>query len=128
MRDIVISIRNNFVAEAVIRSLSESGEFQPYKLLFSHENEVINECEAIQPVLLLCEVSPGKKTNLKTRLAETRAVRKNAPQCKIVYLCDEHSSPEIARQVMQAKREGLIDGFFYSSVGSRYLVAALIAI
>jgi hypothetical protein len=28
---------------------------------------------------------------------------------------------------MQAKKDGLIDNFFYSSVGSRYLVAALTA-
>ena len=33
MRDIVISIQNDLIAEAVIWGLEESGEFQPFKLL-----------------------------------------------------------------------------------------------
>ena len=127
MRDIVISIRNDFVAEAVVRSLMKSGDFRPFKLLFSREDEVVHECEAIKPEILLSEVAFGKNTDLKTRLAEARAVRANTPNCKIVFLCDENSAPDLAREVMQAKKDGLIDNFFYSSVGSRYLVAALTA-
>ena len=127
MRDIVISIRNDFVAEAVVRSLMKSGDFSPFKLLFSREDEVVHECEAIKPEILLSEVAFGKNTDLKTRLAEAKAVRANTPNCKIVFLCDENSAPDLAREVMQAKKDGLIDNFFYSSVGSRYLVAALTA-
>ena len=127
MRDIIISIRNDFVAEAIIHSLKKAGDFQPYKLLFSRDDEVIRECEAVQPEILLSEVAFGKATDLKTRLAEARAVRANTPTCKIVFLCDENSAPDLAREVMKAKKDGLIDNFFYSSVGSRYLVAALTA-
>ncbi len=128
MRDIVISVRNDLVAEAVIRSLTESGEFTPYKLLFSREDEVVYECEAMKPDLLLSEVAFGKRTDLKTRLAEAKEVRSRVPTCKIVFLCDENSAPDLAREVMQAKKDGLIDNFFYSSVGTRYLTAALTAL
>ena len=89
---------------------------------------MIRECEAVQPEILLSEVAFGKNTDLKTRLAEAKAVRANTPNCKIVFLCDENSAPDLAREVMQAKKDGLIDNFFYSSVGSNYLVAALTAI
>ena len=128
MRDIVVSIRNDFVAEAVIRSLAKSGEFQPFKLLFSRDDEVVRECEELKPEILLSEVAFGRATDLKTRLAEAKAVRESVPECKIVFLCDENSAPDLARGVMQAKKDGLIDNFFYSSVGSRYLVAALTAL
>ena len=128
MRDIVLSIRNNLVCEALTRSLTESGEFCPYKLLFSRENEVLRECTVISPEILLMEVAFGKKTDLKTRLAEASEVRQSLPNCKIIFLCDENSSPELANQVVQAKKDGQIDEFFYASVGSRYLVAALTAI
>ena len=128
MRDIVLSIRNNLVCEALTRSLEESGEFRPYKLLFSRENEVLRECKALSPDILLLEVAFGRRTDLKTRLAEASEVRQNSPNCKIIFLCDENSSPELANQVVQAKRDGQIDEFFYASVGSRYLVAALTAI
>ena len=128
MRDIILSIRNNLVCEALTRSLEESGEFRPYKLLFSRENEVLRECKALSPDILLLEVAFGRRTDLKTRLAEASEVRQNSPNCKIIFLCDENSSPELANQVVQAKRDGQIDEFFYASVGSRYLVAALSAL
>ena len=128
MRDIVLSIRNNLVCEALTRSLEESGEFRPYKLLFSRENEVLRECKALSPDILLLEVAFGRRTDLKTRLAEAREVRQNSPNCKIIFLCDENSSPDLANQVVQAKRDGRIDEFFYASVGSRYLVAPLTAL
>ena len=85
MRDIVISIRNDFVAEAVIRSLTESGEFRPFKLLFSREGEVPRECKALSPDLLLSEVAFGRRTDLSTRLAEAKEVKNNVPNCKIVF-------------------------------------------
>ena len=114
MRDIVISIRNDFIAETVIQSLSKSGEFQPLKLLFSRDDEVVRECEAMQPEILLSEVAFGKATNLKTRLAEAKSVRASTPRCKIVFLSDENSAPDLAREVIQANKDGLIDNFFYS--------------
>ena len=40
-------------------------------------------------------------------------------------LCDENSAPEIAREVANAKKDGLIDAFFYSSVTEKYLTAVL---
>jgi DNA-binding NarL/FixJ family response regulator len=128
MRDIIISIRNNLVAEAITRSLTESGEFRPFKLLFTKENEVVRECGIISPELLLLEVAFGKNTDFNTRLSEAKKVRSSLPNCKIVFLCDENSSPEIAKQVIMAKKEGQIDEFLYASVGSRYLVAALSAL
>jgi hypothetical protein len=71
--------------------------------------------------------SLGRYTDMKTRLAEAREVKRRVPECKIVFLCDENSAPELAGQVVQAKKDGRIDGFFYSSVGLEYLVAALTA-
>ena len=82
MRDIVISVRNDFVAEAVIKSLEKAGDFQPFKLLFSQEDEVVRECEIMQPDILLSEVAFGKATNLKTRLAEARAVKIGRASCR----------------------------------------------
>ena len=105
MRDIVISIRNDFVAEAVVRSLMKSGDFRPFKLLFSREDEVVHECEAIKPEILLSEVAFGKNTDLKTRLKEAKEVKESVPNCKIVFLCDENSAPDLAKEVMQAKKD-----------------------
>ena len=62
---------------------------------------------------------------METRLNEVKQVRKKIPPCKLVMLCDENSAPDIAREVANAKKDGLIDAFFYSSVTEKYLTAAL---
>ena len=78
--------------------------------------------------MVLLEVSYTKNTALEVRLNEVKQIRSVLPNCKIILLCDENSSPDIARDVMLAKKDGLIDNFFYSSVTARYLLAALMAL
>jgi hypothetical protein len=75
--------------------------------------------------MLIAEVSYANGTTIGARIAEVKELRKKLPNCKIVLLCDENSAPDIAREVMNAKKDGLIDTFFYSSVTTKYLLAAL---
>ena len=75
--------------------------------------------------LVLMEVSYSSATSVETRLREVKELRKAVPSCKIVFLCDENSAPDIARDVTMAKKDGQIDSFFYSSVTTKYLLAAL---
>jgi hypothetical protein len=51
------------------------------------------------------------------------AVKKWWPECKIVLIVDENAEKEVAEQVKQAKKDGLIDQFIYSSISSTYLSA-----
>jgi hypothetical protein len=50
------------------------------------------------------------------------------PNCKAVLLCDENTSPQIAKELIEAKKEGKIDAFYYSSITGKYLIAALYAL
>ena len=43
------------------------------------------------------------------------------PDCKIVFIVDENSEKKSATQVKQAKKDGLIDQFIYSSISASYL-------
>jgi hypothetical protein len=71
------------------------------------------------------EVSYAPGCNMDGRLTVARKIRAAVPGCRIVLLCDENSAPEMARQVVTAKKYGIIDAFFYSSITAKYLVAAL---
>lgn len=55
-------------------------------------------------------------------------VKKQNPNCKIVLLVDENSDKEIANEVRQAKKDGLIDQFIYGSTSASYLVAMMDAL
>ena len=47
------------------------------------------------------------------------------PDCKFVLEVDETSEPQIAEQVCQAKKDGLIDQFIYGSISANYFVALM---
>ena len=128
MKTIVVSVQNGLLAEGIIRTLKESGEFRAYKTVPGKSNSVLWDCESLNPDILLMEVSHAPDSTLPKRLEEGAAVRKALPHCKLVLLCDENAAPDIARQVSVAKQDGRIDNFFYSSVTGSYLTAALSAL
>jgi hypothetical protein len=129
MVKILVSIQNGLLAEAMTVMLRESGEFEPFPISAGNKNsDVARECELLDVQMVLLEVSYANGTTLETRMKEVRQIRSRIPNCKIVLLCDENSAPEIARDVMLAKKDGLIDNFFYSSVTARYILAALLAL
>ena len=129
MRKIVVSIQNGLLAEAITGMLNDSGEFQPFRVpVGNKKNDVISNCEMLSADIQIAEVSYASGTTVEARLREVKEVRKNVPACKIVLLCDENSAPDIAREVTLAKKDGLIDNFFYSSVTAKYLLAALVSL
>ena len=105
--------------------LKNSGEFKPFRVLIQKKSNIANDCEALSADILLLDVSYASGTTMETRLKEVKQVREKIPSCKLVMLCDENSAPDIARDVANAKKDGLIDAFFYSSVTEKYLTAAL---
>ena len=125
MKKIVVCIGNGLLSEAIVQMLKQSGEFQPIRVLVQKRSGVVRDCEAISADILLMDVSYASGTTIETRLNEVKQVRQNAPSCKLVMLCDENSAPDIAHAVANAKKDRLIDAFFYSSVTEKYLTAAL---
>lgn len=128
MKKIVVSIQNGLLAEAITRMLGESGAFWPFRVQVDESNNIVNDCEALSADILLMEVPYAGEASVATRIEEGKKVKERVPGCKIALLCDENAAPDIAREVTNAKKNGLIDTFFYSSVTSSYLSAALDAL
>jgi len=129
MVKILVSIQNGLLAEAMVTMLRDSGEFEPSRMqVGTKKGDIALECEMLGAQMVLMEVSYANGTTVETRLREVKRIRSRMPNCRIVLLCDENSAPDIAREVMLAKKDGLIDNFFYSSVTARYLLAALLAL
>ena len=128
MRKIVVSIQNGLLSEALTQLLSASGEFEPYRTAVDKNKRAVSACMACNADIVLMEVTHTAHTALEARLHEGEQIRQLVPGCKIVLLCDENVSPDIAADVVAAKREGRIDAFYYSSVTGKYLVAALYAL
>ena len=125
MRKIVVSVQNGLLAESITRMLEESNEFLIYRSVVGSRNSLAVDCAMYGAEIVLMEVSPGRGLSLQARMEETRQIKSANIGCKIVLLCDENTSPDLAREVALVKKNGLVDGFFYSSVTGAYLVAAL---
>ena len=125
MRNIVVSVRNGLLSEAIIRALNNCGEFQTYPVSPETRTSIPDQCKAICADLLLMEVSYAPGTTVEARMDDISRIRAADPGCRIALLCDDRSAPEIAYKITQLKKDRLIDGFFYTSVSESYLLSAL---
>ena len=127
MKKIVLSICNSLMELSIAHSLTQTGGFQ---IVSIHPGcgEIARECADDSADVLLMEAAYDPGFTLGECLTKAKLLRSRSPECKVILLCDENSAPELARQVVQAKKDGLIDDFVYSSVSESYLTALLSAL
>lgn len=113
MKNIVVSMQNTLLSEAIAHALTETREFRVEQILPGRTGDALSLCAAMPADILLMEVS-----RLSAKI----------PGCKFALLCDENSDPELARQVVCARQDRRIDAFLYASVTPAYLVAAMDAL
>ncbi|MCI6006310.1 MAG: hypothetical protein SOY73_08545 [Blautia sp.] len=125
MRIGVISTQNGLLSGALIKYLNERGEIMAQRILTSDPDEPFSTCSSLDADILLMEVTRVPHYTLEERMKTIARIRSELPDCKIALLCDENADQELAEQIKDAKKNGVIDGFFYSSVSGEYLAAAL---
>ena len=125
MKDIIISVQNALLSEAIGRALCQRGQFRCQQVAPGRPQEIVSVCRTLQADVVLMEVNRFPAATLEKRLETGDKLRRMLPGCRIVLLCDEVADPELAERVMAARQLGQIDGFFYASVSASYLSAAL---
>lgn len=125
MKKIAIRIQNSLQAEGVLSALKKNGDFIPYKLSTSKTSDIIVDCKALEPDIVLMAVSYLPEKAIENSLAISNAIRDEHTKCKIVFLRDENSFPELAEKIVSDKQDKKIDTFFYSSTDGKYLAAVL---
>lgn len=124
MRRIVINMQSFLFGDAIAGILrKEEFEFDVYKA--EKPEEVVETCSYMSPYAVLMEVTGYTPWLLLERLKIRDELKKQNPDCKIVLVVDENSEEKLAKQVKQAKKDGLIDQFIYGSVSSTYLAAVM---
>ena len=120
MRRIVINMQNSLFCNAISETLRISGnELNPYSV--DSPDKVIDECKWVVPYALLMEVTGYTPWKLCERMKIISSVRLQIPECKIVLIVDENAEKERAKEVRQAKKDGVIDQFIYGSISATYL-------
>ena len=125
MKNIVVSVQNVLLSEAIVSALRQRGHFMCQQVAPNRPQEILTACRVARADVLLMEVNRFPFAALENRLECGDQVRQQLPACRIVLLCDEVADPELAEQVVRVRQLGRIDGFFYASVTAGYLSAAL---
>ena len=122
MRRIVVDMQNYLFADAVALALQNSdSDFDVH--MSENPDNTAQLCGLCVPYALLMEVTAHHPWRLEDRLAIQQEVKRNNPQCTTVLIVDENADKELAARVVQAKKDGVIDNFIYSSVSAAYLSA-----
>ena len=128
MKNILVSMQNTLLSEAIAKALADTGNFRAEQILPGKTGDTLPLCCALRAEILFMEVSCMKNYSLENRLQLIEEVRRSVPGCKFALICDENSDEELARRVKTTRQAHRIDAFFYTSVTPAYLTAALDAL
>ena len=120
MRRIVINMQNSLFCDAIADTLRRSANgLDPYTV--DSPERIVDECKWLVSYALLMEVTGYTPWLLTERMKIRDQVKEKCPDCKIVLIVDENAEREVANQVKQSKKDGLIDQFIYGSISASYL-------
>ena len=124
MRRVVIDMQNYLFADAIALALKNADSDFNVCRSENPENTVDLCCLSV-PYALLMEVTGYTPWRLEDRMKIRNEVKRQTPYCKIVLIVDENAEKPLARRVLQAKKDGLIDNFIFGSISAEYLTAVV---
>ena len=124
MRRVVIDMQNYLFADAIASALTHADSDFDVRRSEKPENTA-DLCQFSVPDALLMEVTGHSPWRLEERMKIRNEVKRQTPQCKIVLIVDENAEKPLARRVLQAKKDGLIDNFIFGSISAEYLTAVV---
>ena len=123
MKKIIVSIPNALLAGGVVMYLKKNPDFKIYRE--DNPSGIENLCIASKADVLLAEVRERPPHTLDEWSVRVKEIKKKLPDCKVVYVVDENSSPELADQVALSRSNRLIDAFVYGTVSGEYVTALI---
>ena len=123
MKKIIVSIPNALLAGGVVMYLKKNPDFKVYRE--DDPSGIEDLCIASKADVLLAEVRERPPHTLDEWNIRVKAIKKSLSDCKVVYVVDENSSPELADQVALARSNRLIDAFVYGTVSGEYVTALI---
>ena len=123
MKKIIVSIPNALLAGGVVMYLKKNPDFKVYRE--DNPSGIEDLCIASKADVLLAEVRERPPHTLDEWNIRVKEIKKSLPDCKVVYVVDENSSPDLADQVALARSNRLIDAFVYGTVSGEYVTALI---
>lgn len=117
----MVSIPNSLLAGGLCLYLKD--QFQVVSQ--TEQTQVRTTCLAHQADILLVEARDYEPLKVANWISIYHETLSQLPKCKLILIVDENTSPQASIEVKEAKKKGLIDTFFFSSVSGEYLSAVI---
>ena len=126
MQKIVVDMQNFLFADSVAAAFKNS-DYDIEVVRAESPMNTVDLCRLYIPFVLIMEVTGYTPWLLCERLKLRDKVKTECPECKIALIVDSNSEKQAARDIRDAKKNGLIDQFFYGSMTAEYLMDQIYA-
>ena len=126
MHKIVVDMQNYLFADSVAAAFKNS-DYDIDVVRAESPMNTVELCRLYKPFVLIMEVTGYTPWLLCERLKLRDKVKTVCPECKIALIVDSNSEKQAARDIRDAKKNGLIDQFFYGSMTAEYLMDQIYA-
>lgn len=126
MQKIVVDMQNYLFADSVAAAFKNS-DYDIDVVRAESPMNTVELCRLYKPFVLIMEVTGYTPWLLCERLKLRDKVKTVCPECKISLIVDSNSEKQAARDIRDAKKNGLIDQFFYGSMTAEYLMDQIYA-
>ena len=89
--------------------------------------DTVELCRVYKPFVLVMEVTGYTPWLLSERLKLRDEVKAVCPDCKIALIVDSNTEKQAAKDIRDAKKNGIIEQFFYGSMTAEYLMDQIYA-
>ncbi len=126
MKKIVVDMQNFLFGDSVSAAFKNS-DYDIDVVRAESPKDTVELCQVYQPFVLVMEVTGYTPWMLCERLKLRDKVRAVCPDCKITLIVDSNTEKQAAKDIREAKKNGIIDQFFYSSMTAEYLMDQIYA-
>ena len=126
MRKIVVDMQNFLFADSVATAF-RSSYYDIDVIRTESPKDTLELCQVYKPYVLMMEVTSYTPWELSERLKLRDKVKAVCPGCKIALIVDSNTEKQAAKDIRDAKKNGLIDQFFYGSMTAEYLMDQIYA-
>ena len=126
MQKIVVDMQNYLFADSVAAAFKNS-DYDIDVVRAESPMNTVELCRLYKPFVLIMEVTGYTPWLLCERLKLRDKVKTVCPECKIALIVDSNTEKQAAKDIRDAKKNGIIDQFFYGSMTAEYLMDQIYA-
>lgn len=119
MKKIVVDMQNFLFADSIATAFKNS-DYDIAVVRAESPRDTIELCRVFKPFVLLMEVTAYTPWLLCERMKLRDEAKTVCPDCKIALIVDSNTEKQAAKDIREAKKNGIIDQFFYGSMTAEF--------